>query len=102
MARPEKIRLEVPAAIGTGRAEHVFRLIRKTVQVFGTFAATLQLEGSIDGGAFAPKRPSATRHDRRTPIERRLRVKGLERHTKDDLEHLGAGIVYRDRVQASP
>jgi len=54
MARPEKIRLEVPAAIGTGRAEHVFRLIRKTVQVFGTFAATLQLEGSIDGGAFAP------------------------------------------------
>jgi len=54
MARPERIELEVPPAGQLGRPEHVFRLRDKTVQVSGVFTGALQLEGSIDGFAFAP------------------------------------------------
>ena len=54
MARPERMTLEVPAAPGTGKAENVFRLRDKTVQVSGPFAGSLQLEGSIDGEDFEP------------------------------------------------
>jgi hypothetical protein len=52
MARPEKLRLEVKQAVDAGRAENVFRFRDKTVQVHGTFVATLQLEGSIDGSEY--------------------------------------------------
>lgn len=52
MARPEKLRLEVKQAVDVGRAENVFRFRDKTVQVHGTFVATLQLEGSIDGSEY--------------------------------------------------
>lgn len=52
MARPEKIQMEVLAAIGAGRADNVFRFRDKFVQVHGTFSATLQLEASIDGSAY--------------------------------------------------
>jgi hypothetical protein len=52
MARPERIPLEVPANAATGKAENVFRLRDKTVQISGPFAGSLQLEGSIDGEDF--------------------------------------------------
>ena len=52
MARPERVQLAVPTAIGVGAASNVFRLRDKYVQVHGTFAATLQLEGSIDGDEY--------------------------------------------------
>lgn len=52
MARPERLILEVPSAPGTGKAENVFRLRDKTVQISGAFAGSLQLEGSIDGEDF--------------------------------------------------
>ena len=59
MARPEKVPLEVKQAVDVGRAENVFRFRDKTVQVHGTFVATLQLEASIDGSEYflvgAPK-----------------------------------------------
>jgi len=54
MARPEKVILEVLTAVGAGKAENVFRFRDKTVQFGGTFAATLQLEGSIDGNEYVP------------------------------------------------
>jgi hypothetical protein len=54
MARPERILLEVPAAVGTGPSINVFRFRDKTVLVSGPFVGALQLEGSIDGEAFAP------------------------------------------------
>lgn len=54
MARPERIRLAVPTSAGVGAAANVFRFRDKYVQVHGTFAATLQLEGSIDGDEYFP------------------------------------------------
>ena len=54
MARPEKLVLEVKQAVEAGRAENVFRFRDKTVQVHGTFVATLQIEGSIDGSEYFP------------------------------------------------
>jgi hypothetical protein len=54
MARPESIPLDVPAAVGAGQASNVFRFRDKTVQVSGTFAGSLQLEGSIDGNDYEP------------------------------------------------
>lgn len=54
MARPERLRLEVPGSAGTGKAENVFRLRDKTVQISGVFVGSLQLEGSIDGDNFDP------------------------------------------------
>ena len=53
MARPESIALEVPKAPGVGHAAQVFRFLEKTVQVGGTFAGSLQLEGSIGGEEYA-------------------------------------------------
>ena len=52
MARPEKIQLEVKTAIDVGRAENVFRFRNKYIQVHGAFAATLQVEGTIDGNNY--------------------------------------------------
>jgi len=49
MARPEKIPLDVPAAVGIGQPSNVFRFRNKTMQVAGAFAGSLQLEGTIDG-----------------------------------------------------
>jgi hypothetical protein len=54
MARPEKIRLEVKAEAGAGKAEQVFRFRDKYVQIHGTFVATLQVEASIDGSDYFP------------------------------------------------
>ena len=54
MARPERFALEVPGQIGVGPAANVFRFRDKTVQISGVFVASVQLEGSIDGDAFAP------------------------------------------------
>ncbi len=54
MARPEKIELEVKQSVDAGRAENVFRFRDKTVQVHGTFVATVQLEASIDGSDYFP------------------------------------------------
>jgi len=54
MARPEKIQLEVKAAADIGRAENVFRFRDKYVQISGTFVATLQVEGTIDGSDYFP------------------------------------------------
>jgi hypothetical protein len=52
MARPEKVPLEVKQEVGVGRPENVFRFRDKYVQVGGTFAATLQVEASIDGSEY--------------------------------------------------
>jgi len=52
MARPEKLRLEVKTAVGVGRAENVFRFRDKYVQAHGTFVATVQVEGTIDGSDY--------------------------------------------------
>ncbi|MBI3184632.1 MAG: hypothetical protein HYZ28_21050 [Myxococcales bacterium] len=52
MARPEKVRLEVKQAVEAGRAEQVFRFRDKYVQIHGTFVATVQVEGSIDGSDY--------------------------------------------------
>ncbi len=60
MARPERIEMEVTASVGVGRAEHVFRFRDKYVQVHGTFAATLQVEGSIDGNDYFPIGPAVS------------------------------------------
>lgn len=57
MARPEKVRLEVKQEAGIGKAEHVFRLRDKYVQVHGTFVATLQLEATIEGDYFPVGQP---------------------------------------------
>jgi hypothetical protein len=54
MARPEKIPLDVPAAVGVGQASNVFRFRDKTVHVIGPFVGSLQLEGSIDGSDYEP------------------------------------------------
>ncbi len=54
MARPEKVQLEVKQAVDVGRAENVFRFRDKTIQVHGTFVATLQVEASIDGSEYFP------------------------------------------------
>jgi hypothetical protein len=53
MARPEVLPLPVAEAGKSGAAVNVFRLRDKTVQVSGPFAGSLQLEGSLDGDAFA-------------------------------------------------
>jgi len=60
MPRPEKVRLEVKQAVDVGRGENVFRFRDKTVQIHGTFVATLQLEGSIDGSEYFPVGASAS------------------------------------------
>lgn len=52
MARPEKLSLEVKPAVDVGRAENVFRFRDKFVQVHGTFVATLQLEGTLNGSDY--------------------------------------------------
>jgi hypothetical protein len=52
MARPEKVQLEVKQEVGVGRPENVFRFLHKYLQVGGTFAATLQVEASIDGSEY--------------------------------------------------
>jgi len=52
MARPEKLTMEVPVAVGVGRVENVFRFRDKYLQVHGTFVATVQLEASIDGSTY--------------------------------------------------
>jgi len=54
MARPEKVPLEVRQTVEHGQASNVFRFRDKTVQIHGTFVATLQLEGSIDGSEYFP------------------------------------------------
>lgn len=54
MARPEKVQLTVPTSAAAGGAASVFRFRDKYVQVHGTFVATLQLEGSIDGNEYFP------------------------------------------------
>ena len=54
MARPERMELPIPVAVGTGEAVNIFQLRDKTVQVSGVFVGSLQLEGSIDGDDFAP------------------------------------------------
>lgn len=61
MARPERLTLEVPGSAGTGKAESVFRLRDKTVQISGAFVGSLQLEGSIDGDDFEPIGAPVTR-----------------------------------------
>jgi hypothetical protein len=53
MARPERIVLDVPTAVGVGQASNVFRFRDKTVQVTGPFAGSLELEGSIAGDEYA-------------------------------------------------
>ncbi|MBI5549510.1 MAG: hypothetical protein HY901_36955 [Deltaproteobacteria bacterium] len=60
MARPEKFALKVPAAVGVGAPSVVFRFRSKTVQVFGTFVATLQLEGTLAGDEYFPIGPAVT------------------------------------------
>lgn len=50
--RPERIDLEPPASVAVGPAKFVGRLTDKNLQVGGTFVATLQLEGTIDGTNF--------------------------------------------------
>lgn len=52
MARPEKVRLEVKKAVDVGKAEQVFRFRDKSVQVHGTFVATVQIEATIDGSDY--------------------------------------------------
>ena len=52
MARPEKVRLEVPTSATAGSAANVFRFRDKYVQLHGTFVATLQVEGTIDGSDY--------------------------------------------------
>lgn len=52
MARPERVPLEVPAAVGVGPPVNVFRLRDKTVQLSGAFVGSVQVEGSIDGEDF--------------------------------------------------
>lgn len=54
MARPEKLQLADPTSAAAGAAANVFRFRDKFVQVHGTFVATLQLEGSIDGSEYFP------------------------------------------------
>jgi hypothetical protein len=54
MARPERLWLEVPGSAAAGKAENVFRLRDKTVQISGVFVGSVQLEGSIDGDDFEP------------------------------------------------
>lgn len=54
MARPETISLQVPTSVGVGQSANVFRFRDKYVQVHGTFVATMQLEGSIDGSEYFP------------------------------------------------
>lgn len=54
MPRPEivPLNLPVPLAVGVGSPSYVFNLRDKTVQVTGTFTATLKLEGSVDGNNY--------------------------------------------------
>lgn len=51
--RPERVDLEPPASTATGPAKHVGRLTEKTLQVSGTFVASLQVEGTVDGSNWA-------------------------------------------------
>lgn len=46
--------MNVPAAVGIGTALDVSAYSEKWVQFTGTFVATLQLEGTIDGTNWAP------------------------------------------------
>ena len=50
--RPERIDLAPPASTTTGPEKDVRRLTDKNLQVSGTFSATLQLQGSVDGVNF--------------------------------------------------
>ena len=50
MARPEKVR-RGQAAVEAGRRKRV-RFSHKYVQLHGTFVATVQVEGSIDGSDY--------------------------------------------------
>lgn len=54
MARPEVVPLDVKKSVATGTAAEVFRFRDKYVQLYGTFVATLQVEGSISGGEYFP------------------------------------------------
>lgn len=54
MARPEKVRFEVKAEVGVGKAEQVFRFRDKYIQIHGTFVASLQVEATIDGSDYFP------------------------------------------------
>jgi hypothetical protein len=54
MPRPDRIPLDVPAAVGVGQPTNVFRFRDKTVLISGSFVGELHLEGSIDGESFAP------------------------------------------------
>ncbi len=51
--RPERLNLAPPASVNVGPTFNTRRLTDKNLQVAGTFVATLQLEGSIDGTNFA-------------------------------------------------
>ncbi len=52
MPRPEQIPLPVPTSVATGALRDVHRFRDKFVQFGGTFVATLQLQGTIDGTEF--------------------------------------------------
>ncbi len=52
MPRPEQIPLPVPQSVATGAFRDVHRFRDKFVQIGGTFVATLQLQGTIDGSEF--------------------------------------------------
>ena len=54
MARPEKIALDVPVAVGTGAPANVFRFSDVAVQVYGPFKATVQIEATISGADYFP------------------------------------------------
>lgn len=50
--RPERLDLAPPASVAVGPTFDTRRLTGKNLQVSGTFVATLQLEGSVDGDNF--------------------------------------------------
>jgi hypothetical protein len=52
MARPEQFALDVPTAVGVGKAVNIFRFRDKTVHVIGPFTGSLMLEISLDGDSY--------------------------------------------------
>lgn len=50
--RYESYPLEVPASVASGAALDVHDLTDKTIAVSGTFAASIQIEGSLDGSTW--------------------------------------------------
>lgn len=52
MPRIETVDIAVPTSVATGGPSTVGDLFNKTVQISGTFVATLQLQGSINGSDF--------------------------------------------------